>query len=830
MLTRFLTDMQYKKTKLAIALIAGLFLSLPMLSNATQKTSHHNLIDILHDLSVIEKDILTLSFLDETSYQGISIKLKEKITQNIEVKINQLESQIAQFSNLKESMQIRTLTTDLKNSWNTINQNQGFLNQSRYLELDRCVSQLMDQIEEEMTLKNSQTFAFINAKYRSIDRSLLKLVSQYTYFYPLAGQAAEDYLKKELSLFRTELPLAKFENFAISDGYGRILENFEQQVYSGVFSSPNDIISSTIILLAKTAQYRSELYEYFKNLDLNNKMEIPAQSNLLSLLTLALSIFLTALISFFSSWKFYTQKIKSITEDRLVLEHNAKSEKSKINSFFKDLIAQHKKEDSIFNDVLLNIDEIKQGSQLISDRSLRIGETLGLNENTATIEIPSFKRFNQAVTDIENVSTKIGDIDSVVSDISNKTKIIDDIVFKTQLLAINAAIEAARAGENGRGFAVVASEVSNLAKISGDAAFEINTLVKASKGKIQEIKEKTQIGLEKCKSSSIEVSDDMHRWYQSLNPVKQNLIELNQTNDAQIDLLKATKLHLGEFDNLKASRKRFLDGFFSNLQSRNDHSHTHMQNIPLKKVAHTKRSNRVTLQNKPPIHHTITSSYVKLPHKNSGLSKNATKPIAATYSKLRPTKKIGGDISKHSSQVPYDPKILLDRSQSNNEISKMPIDKLLERISKKTERYLDFFPSSSTSEYLTERENTKGTAEAIDVNPFDQQYRDLLEFISDQPDLLSKEADDQALTYHFNEINEKLNLFIDSLRANQLDDPNVFNQLQSVKLKFTNELDQLRRYSPGTQRKRALEELANNFQGTIKSLINNNNLETIKSA
>jgi methyl-accepting chemotaxis protein len=101
-------------------------------------------------------------------------------------------------------------------------------------------------------------------------------------------------------------------------------------------------------------------------------------------------------------------------------------------------------------------------------------------ENIMEEMMYSFRSIQEASQQLERIS-------EIIMEISKKTTIINDIVFKTQLLSFNASIEAARAGQHGKGFAVVAEEVGNLAKVSGNAAKDIEQMLHDSQKQVQEI-------------------------------------------------------------------------------------------------------------------------------------------------------------------------------------------------------------------------------------------------------------------------------------------------------------------------------------------------------
>lgn len=107
----------------------------------------------------------------------------------------------------------------------------------------------------------------------------------------------------------------------------------------------------------------------------------------------------------------------------------------------------------------------------------------------------------------ESVKVGLSEIASVtetMAEIRSKAKIINEIVFQTKLLSFNASVEAARAGEHGKGFAVVAEEMGNLARASGEAAREIESILNTSVERTQSQIANVTKDLEKAAHDTVE--------------------------------------------------------------------------------------------------------------------------------------------------------------------------------------------------------------------------------------------------------------------------------------------------------------------------------------
>ncbi|KAB8027980.1 methyl-accepting chemotaxis protein [Fluviispira multicolorata] len=153
----------------------------------------------------------------------------------------------------------------------------------------------------------------------------------------------------------------------------------------------------------------------------------------------------------------------------------------------------------------------------------------------------AMERMEKAVIKIEETNTSLEEIRKIINQINTKTSLINDIVSKTELLSLNASIEAARAGEYGKGFAVVAEEVGNLAKTSGNAATEIETLIASSASKVSSIIEETKLKvIEGIEASKLAVTI-FKGISEKIEDIKQRVDSINEaTNEQKIGVESTT--------------------------------------------------------------------------------------------------------------------------------------------------------------------------------------------------------------------------------------------------------------------------------------------------
>lgn len=164
---------------------------------------------------------------------------------------------------------------------------------------------------------------------------------------------------------------------------------------------------------------------------------------------------------------------------------------------------------------------------------------------------------------VKNGLKEISSITETMTEIRSKSKMINEVVFQTKLLSFNASVEAARAGEHGKGFAVVAQEMGQLAKASGEASREIESILNLSVEKTQNQINQVTKELEKVALDTVN----------AINSVSSKVAEISILFEKLKEHSKSTEAKAHEISQATAEQKIGVDEISESLQNLEVTSH-----------------------------------------------------------------------------------------------------------------------------------------------------------------------------------------------------------------------------------------------------------------
>ncbi|WP_419678356.1 methyl-accepting chemotaxis protein [Aliarcobacter lanthieri] len=212
-----------------------------------------------------------------------------------------------------------------------------------------------------------------------------------------------------------------------------------------------------------------------------------------------------------------------------------------------DILAENKSNgltlDESSNILLDNVDKLNISS---NEAAARLEETAAAIEQITsnirnnTHSIAKMSELSNDVTKSANLGEDLANQTTIAMDeinvqvnlVNEAISVIDNIAFQTNILSLNAAVEAATAGEAGKGFAVVAQEVRNLASRSAEAAKDIKNIVERATVKANEGKQIASNMIEGYKELNINISQTMDLISDIQNSSKEQLLGIEQINDA----------------------------------------------------------------------------------------------------------------------------------------------------------------------------------------------------------------------------------------------------------------------------------------------------------
>lgn len=234
---------------------------------------------------------------------------------------------------------------------------------------------------------------------------------------------------------------------------------------------------------------------------------------------------------------------------------------------------------AVMRQQLIDVSEIAEQTEANSI------QTTEYSKNGKEATSRSAEEMHRIAETVNTTVAQIKKLDATTQEIGSIVNVISSISEQTNLLALNAAIEAARAGESGRGFAVVADEVRQLAKRTGDATNQIETIISevqketaasvSAMEKTQPLVESGQsltsqthqllVQIERQAQASLSnvqnVSSATSQQVDTIKELTEAMQEISLGSSSSIDALHRNMSAIAELDNLSEELKRSV-GFF----------------------------------------------------------------------------------------------------------------------------------------------------------------------------------------------------------------------------------------------------------------------------